>query len=243
MQHNVRIGRPYDEPIADSFLQGVKDCVPTLLGYLSIGFAAGAVGYTAGLSIVEVTLMSLLVYAGSAQFIIAGMVAAGGSAMAIILTVFIVNLRHLLLSAALSPYFRRLPAAKAMLIGSLLTDETFGVAIHRGTIRGSLGAKWMNGLNVAAYLNWLLATVAGAFFGKWIEHPQQWGLDFALAAMFIGLLVLQMGSRGKIFKDLFVALTAIAAVCAASLVVSGSLAVIAATVIAASVGAVLDKWK
>src|SRR5690606_34000978 len=100
----------------------------------------------------EVTLMSLLVYAGSAQFIIAGMVAASGSAAAIVLTVFIVNLRHLLLSAALSPYFRRLSAARALLVGCLLTDETFGVAIQRGTDRQGIGVKWMHGLNVAAYL-------------------------------------------------------------------------------------------
>jgi 4-azaleucine resistance transporter AzlC len=103
------------------------------LGYLSIGFAAGVVGKTSGLSVTEITLMSVLIYAGSAQFILAGMVAAQSSATAIIFTIFFLNLRHLLLSAALSPYFRHLSPLKNLLIGSLLTDETFGVAINQTT--------------------------------------------------------------------------------------------------------------
>ncbi|MGF7047812.1 putative branched-subunit amino acid permease [Paenibacillus sp. DS2015] len=94
----------------DSFLQGVKDCVPTLLGYLSIGFAAGVVGNTSGLSIAEIALMSALLYAGSGQFIAAGMIAASSSVSAIIFTIFFINLRHLLLSAALAPQFKRLSA-------------------------------------------------------------------------------------------------------------------------------------
>lgn len=63
----------------DSFLKGVKDCIPTLLGYLSIGLAAGVVQKTAGLSIAEIALISLMLYAGSAQFIAAGMIAVSSS--------------------------------------------------------------------------------------------------------------------------------------------------------------------
>jgi 4-azaleucine resistance transporter AzlC len=227
----------------DSFLQGVKDCVPTLLSYWSIGFAAGVVGKTAGLSIAEIALMSLLIYAGSAQFIFAGMIAANGSAAAILLTIFIVNLRHLLLSAALSPYFRHLSPLKNMFIGSLLTDETFGVAMNHLTQKNPIGEKWMFGLNIAAYLNWMIATLLGAVLGQWITNPEKFGLDFALTAMFIGLLVLQIASRQKIAKDMAVALSAVVFVVGASFVTSGSAAVIAATVIAAAIGMVLEKWK
>lgn len=113
----------------DSFIKGVKDCIPTLLGYLSIGIAAGVIQKTAGLSIAEIILMSLILYAGSAQFIVAGMMATSSSLSAIIITIFFVNLRHILLSAALAPYFRHLSPFRNMLVGSLLTDETFGVAI------------------------------------------------------------------------------------------------------------------
>lgn len=72
-----------------TFMQGVKDCIPTLLGYLSIGFAAGVIEMTAGLSLAETALLSLILYAGSAQFIAAGMLASNGSAVAIIFTIFL----------------------------------------------------------------------------------------------------------------------------------------------------------
>lgn len=230
----------------DSFLLGIKDCVPTLLGYLSIGFAAGVVEKTAGLSIAEIALLSLLLYAGSGQFIAAGMIATSTPAFAIIFTIFFVNLRHLLMSAALSPYFRKYSSWKNMMIGTLLTDETFGVAIHRlaqNDPRLRSNDKWMMGLNITAYLNWLFANIAGGLMGEWIPNPEAFGLDFALPAMFVGLLVLQVASRKTLSKDLIVAISAACIVIAISLVMNGSIAIIAATIIGACIGMVMDKWK
>ncbi|TVY02076.1 AzlC family ABC transporter permease [Cohnella terricola] len=243
MQENFRIKRHEVEKSDESYFQGVKDCIPTLLGYLSIGFAAGVVGKTSGLSIAEITLLSLLVYAGSAQFIFAGMIAANGSATAIIFTIFFVNLRHLLLSAALSPYFRHLTPFKNILIGSLLTDETFGVAMNQTANKKSISEKWMHGLNITAYLNWIIANIAGAFFGQWIKDPHKLGLDFALPAMFIGLLVLLMVSRAKIAVDVVVAISAVVIVVGVTWLSSASVGVILATIMASSIGMVVEKWK
>ncbi|WP_018884398.1 AzlC family ABC transporter permease [Paenibacillus massiliensis] len=241
-QINVR-SKPNMVIREDSFLQGVKDCVPTLLGYLSIGFAVGVVAKTAGLSILEIALLSLLLYAGSAQFIISGMVVASTSPTAIILTVFLVNLRHLLLSAAVSPYFRHLSAARNGLVGALLTDETFGVAMIKAAEHKKLGEKWMHGLNLTAYLNWFVATLAGAYLGQWISNPELWGLDFALTGMFIGILAVQIASRSKLLVDLIVTASAIIIAVGASVLVSGSMAIIIATVGAATVGMVISRWK
>lgn len=243
MQENLQIQQHGVEIREESFLRGGKDCIPTLLGYLSIGFAAGVVGKTSGLSVAEITLMSVLIYAGSAQFIAAGMIAANGSAAAIVFTVFFVNLRHLLMSAALSPYFRHLTPLKNMFIGSLLTDETFGVAISQTASKKRISEKWMYGLNITAYLNWIAATAAGGFFGQWITNPEKLGLDFALPAMFIGLLVLLMIGRRKIAVDVIVASSAVIIGVGVSLVSSGSLGVIAATIAAATVGMVVERWK
>jgi len=227
----------------DTFLQGVKDCIPTLLGYLSIGFAAGVVEKTAGLSVAEIALMSLCLYAGSAQFIAAGMMAANGSASAIIITIFFVNLRHILLSAALSPYFRHLPGVRNMLIGALLTDETFGVAINEAARQKRISERWMHGLNITAYSNWFLANIAGAFFGQWIADPEKFGLDFALPAMFSGLLVLSMVSRKKWVLDSVVAVSAVVITVGVSIAFGANIGVIAATVMAATIGMVVEKWK
>ncbi|MEK4209508.1 MULTISPECIES: AzlC family ABC transporter permease [Paenibacillus] len=227
----------------DSFLKGVKDCIPTLLGYLSIGLAAGVVQKTAGLSIAEIALISLILYAGSAQFIAAGMIAVSSSPAAIIITIFIVNLRHILLSAALSPYFRHLSPLRNMLVGSLLTDETFGVAINQALNKQQISEKWMHGLNLTAYLNWFLANVAGAFLAQWISDPDQFGLQFALPAMFIGILVISMIDRNKIKLDLVVAILAVIIAVGSSFLFSSNVGVIIATVIASTIGMVFEKWK
>ncbi|WP_339287712.1 AzlC family ABC transporter permease [Paenibacillus sp. FSL E2-0201] len=227
----------------DSFLKGVKDCIPTLLGYLSIGLAAGVVQKTAGLSIAEIALISLILYAGSAQFIAAGMIAVSSSPAAIIITIFIVNLRHILLSAALSPYFRHLTPLRNMLVGSLLTDETFGVAINQTLNKERISEQWMHGLNITAYLNWFLANIAGAFLAQWISDPDQFGLQFALPAMFIGILVISMMDRKKIRLDLVVAILAVIIAIGSSFLFSSSVGVIIATVIASTIGMVFEKWK
>lgn len=227
----------------EQFWQGVKDCVPTLLGYLSIGFAAGVVQHTSGLSVLEITLMSLLLYAGSGQFIAAGLIAASHPVSAIIFTIFFVNLRHLLLSAAISPYFRHLSAWKNMIIGAQLTDETFGVAINKLPGEKQANFYWMLGLNITAYLNWFVANLAGAYFGKWIPNPEAYGLDFALPAMFIGLLVLQMISRKEYFVDILVALSAVFIVVIVNFLFSGSTSIIIATILGATIGMVIEKWK
>ena len=106
------VGRNMDERLEgyvqdDSYIQGIKDCLPTLFGYISIGFAFGVVGVASGLHVLEVFLLSVFVYAGSAQFIFCSLYVAGAPATAIIVTVFIVNLRHLLMSFSIAPYFTR----------------------------------------------------------------------------------------------------------------------------------------
>ncbi|AOH54582.1 branched-chain amino acid permease [Peribacillus muralis] len=227
----------------DGFMKGVKDCVPTLLGYLSIGLAAGVVQKTAGLSIAEIALMSLILYAGSAQFIAAGMIAASSSPTAIIITILFVNMRHLLLSAALSPYFRHLSPLRNILVGSLLTDETFGVAINQTAKKNQINETWMHGLNVTAYLNWFLANIAGALLAQWISDPEKFGLEFALPAMFIGILVLSIIGRGKIKRDVAVAVIAVVIAVASSFVLSSSMGIIVATIIASTIGMVVEKWR
>lgn len=171
------------------------------------------------------------------------MIAVSSSPAAIIITIFIVNLRHILLSAALSPYFRHLSPLRNMLVGSLLTDETFGVAINQALNKQQISEKWMHGLNLTAYLNWFLANVAGAFLAQWISDPDQFGLQFALPAMFIGILVISMIDRNKIKLDLVVAILAVIIAVGSSFLFSSSVGVIIATVIASMIGMVFEKWK
>jgi 4-azaleucine resistance transporter AzlC len=232
-----------EDQTALTFMQGVKDCIPTLLGYIGIGLAAGIVGASAKLSVLEIGLLSALVYAGASQFIICAMLIAMSPPSAIIATTFIVNLRHFLMSAALAPYFSRYSLLKNVGIGALLTDESFGVASHRTSSGLPINDRWMNGLNVTAYVVWIISCLAGAWMGSWIENPAAFGLDFALTAMFVALLVLQLtalpGSKLKHYLSL-IAYTVIA-VYVLSLFLSIYMAVLLATIIGAAIGAVTEK--
>ena len=216
--------------------------MPVVLGYLSVGFAAGIVQKAAGLSLAEIMLMSLVLYAGSAQFVAPGMIASMSPASAVIVAVFFVNLRHLLLSAALAPYLRAFPAWKNALIGAQLTDETFVVAWGRAG-GGGLNPSWMLGLNLSAYASWGLANLAGALVGEQLDNIRSLGLDFALASLFGALLVLQLALQANRLAGIAVAFLAAAVAVLAALKLPGNWNVIVATLVAASAGLGLEKWK
>lgn len=226
-------------PDGAGFLAGMRACLPVVVGYTGIGFAAGVVERSAGLTVAEIGLLSLILFAGAGQFITAGMYGAGNPAAGIVVTIFFVNLRHLLLSASLAPHFRREPGWRHVLIGAQLTDETFGVA-SAATGRGPVSGRWMLGLNMTAYVTWFLANVSGGLAGDLVSDPEVVGLDFALAAMFIGLLVLQLRSRSPLGLGLGVALIAGSLSVLGELVFSGSWNVIAATAAAATAGLVME---
>ncbi len=226
-----------------TFRQGVRDCIPTLLGYISIGIAAGVVGVAAGLSALEVVLLAVLVYAGSAQFIFAALVLDGSPAAAIILTTFIVNLRHFLMSATVAPHFTQYSVWKNIGFGVLLTDETFGVASGKVQQKRGLTSSWMNGLNVTAYICWIISCAVGALFGNWISDPKSFGLDFALTSMFIALLVLQLDAIElvKIKHYIRLILCIVILMVGFSFFVSSHMAVLLATILGATIGVVTEK--
>jgi 4-azaleucine resistance transporter AzlC len=215
----------------EGFRSGVRAALPVVLGYLGIGFAAGVVERAAGLSYAEILLLSMVLYAGSAQFVVTGML--GSPAPAIVLTVFFLNLRHLLLSAALAPALRGVPAWKNALLGLQLTDETFVVA----SLKKDVSPAWMAGLNLAAWSAWAIANLAGAALSGVAGNAR--ALGFALPCMFAGLLVLQMRIRP--------AWTAAVLAAVAGVVIHtmspGPWAVVGATLIGASAGLLLQRWK
>jgi 4-azaleucine resistance transporter AzlC len=245
--------------------QGARAAVPIVLGYLSIGFAAGVVQRSAGLSVAEVMLMSLLLYAGSAQFVVASLIVAAGPGplpvLAVVGTVFLVNLRHMLLSAALAPYFSRIPAWKNGLLGLQLTDETFVVAwseLLRGRAPEEGRAAWMAGLNLSAYLSWAAANLAGALASGYVGDTRALGFDFALPAMFGALLMMQLSAQpgsgeqvpapsaggGLTPAALVVAPLAAVLAVAIALVLPGQWNIIIATLVAASAALLFRRsWK
>lgn len=222
------------------YLDGVRDAVPVMLGYMALGLAFGVVAKTAGITVPEVALMSLILYAGSAQFVTVGLMSAGVPVSAIVFTIFLVNIRHLLYSAAIAPHVHRLSAWQNALFGAELTDETFAVTSGLLSRGHTANARWLFGINNASHASWILFTTLGAILGGSIGDTRALGFDFALAAMFAALLVLQIAGRQKMGPAVLAAVTGgVVAVCG-SFVVPGSWAIIAATLVAATAGTVAE---
>ncbi len=121
-----------DMPNASSeFWSGARDTIPVVVGAIPFGIIFGALAINAGLSVAATLGMSLFVFAGSSQFVAAGLVAQGAGILVIVLTTFVVNLRHALYSASLGPFLSRLPQRWLLPLGFWLTDETYAVVVQR----------------------------------------------------------------------------------------------------------------
>lgn len=179
------------------FWAGVKATFPLVVGAAPFGIIFGALATTAGLTKWAAQGMSLFVFAGSAQFIAAGLVAQGSSLVVIIITTLVVNLRHMLYAATLAPHTKDLSKRWLLPLGFWLTDESFVVVIKRYLEVGESKYKhWFYlGSAVFMYTNWQLCTWIGIIAGGLIDDPLKWGLDFAMIVTFIGMLVPMIKDR------------------------------------------------
>src|SRR5688572_19246028 len=173
------------------FLRGMRDTLPLVLGAIPFGIIFGAVAFTSGLSSWAALGMSAFVFAGSSQFIAAGLVGQGVGIPIIVLTTFVVNLRHALYSATLAPHVKHLSQKWLLPLGFWLTDETFAVVVTRyNRDDGSPNKHWYHlGSSVPMYLNWQFWTLVGLIAGRSFEGIQSLGLSFAMVVTFTGLVV------------------------------------------------------
>ena len=182
------------------FLYGCRDSIPMIVGILPFGLIYGALASLAGLSLGQALGMSLLVYAGSAQFIAISLLTLGSGAVVILLTTLVVNLRHVLYSAALQPYVGKLSQRWRVPLAFGLTDETFAVVQRRYLARGMTDhGQWYHaGVALALYLSWVSSSLVGALFGQSVPNLAGWGLDFAMLATFIGIVVPALRNQPQI---------------------------------------------
>jgi 4-azaleucine resistance transporter AzlC len=169
-------------------LAGARQAVPLAASVFIYGTVFGVLARQAGLGITEALLMSGLVSAGASQFTALGLWTAPLPVLAIVLTTLVVNLRHLLMGAALRPWFSRLPPLKAY--GSLffMGDESWALAL-REFARGGRAGAFLIGGGLALFITWFTATFFGWALGAALGDPAIWGLDFAFPAVFAALLV------------------------------------------------------
>jgi 4-azaleucine resistance transporter AzlC len=153
------------------------------------------------------------VFAGSSQFIAAGLVASGASILVIVLTTLVVNVRHALYAASLAPHMKHLPHRWLAPLGFWLTDESYVVVIARYNKPDPSPYKhwYFLGSAVFMYSNWQLCTIIGIVAGQAIPNPAAWGLDFALVVTFIGMLAQFVRNRPALVASVVAGVCAVLA--------------------------------
>jgi len=207
----IQMNTLYPYSRKSEFWTGVKATFPLVVGAIPFGIIFGALAVTSGLSPWGTMGMSAFVFAGSAQFIAAGLVASGTSIGTIVLATFIVNLRHALYASTLAPHMKHLSHKWLVPLGFWLTDESFVVTAGRYDQPDSSPYKhwFFFGSAVFMYTNWQLCTYIGLVAGQAIPDPKSWGLDYAMIVTFIGMLVPMVKTRPVIVAILVAGVTAL----------------------------------
>ena len=191
-------------------LEGAKRCLPIEISGFAVGLVFGVLAGQAGLSAAESVLMSALVFSGAAQFIVLGLWAAPLPVFGIALTTLVVGLRHLLMGAALSPYFSKLGRLKAYGSVFFMADENWALMMSEFS-KGKRDAAFLLGGGVVMFLSWTTSTLIGRTVGGALRDPERWGLDFAFTAVFLALLVGMWRGRLDLLPWATAALVAVAA--------------------------------
>ncbi len=195
------------------FFSGGKAELPIMLGVIPFGMIYGVVAMGAGLPASVAQAMSSIVFAGSAQFVAAQLFGMGTPGLVIVLTAFVVNLRHMLYSASVAPYVKHLDAKWKCLLAYLLTDEAYAVVITRYNRDQAYPATPPNrqwyflGAGLTLWSTWQASTAVGILLGTQI--PSSWALDFALALTFIALVVPALNDRPSVAAALAAGVVAV----------------------------------
>ncbi|CCO07932.1 AzlC family ABC transporter permease [Desulforamulus hydrothermalis] len=217
--------------------EAIRDCAPVVFGAVPFGITCGIMGLTAKMSAGEIILMSVFVFAGASQFIGITMLGAGITSWGIVVfTTLLVNLRHLIMGMSLAPYMTRLPLSLQAFLAFFLTDETYALTVSR-LHKAAYSMVYQLTVSILLYLAWVLSTIGGVVLGSYISDPLTWGLDFAMPATFLVLLVPLLTSRtGLIVCGVAAVVSVIAA-----LYLPGKWYIIIACLTASIIGGLLEE--
>lgn len=191
------------------FLNGCKLAIPIIAGYFPLGFACGVISVGVGMSVFQVVLMSILVFAGAGQYIAAGMIGVGAPVSSIIITTLIVNIRHALYNSALYPHVSHWSFLKKSLFAYEITDETFGLHSSILSKGAPINEATAFGINISSHMGWVFGNFLGALSGSLLGDYKVFGFDFALPALFIGLLVPRLSDKPQLSAALVSGIVAI----------------------------------
>lgn len=216
------------------FRRGAIAVLPLWMGSFPFAFAYAIVARAKGLSGLETILMSLTVSAGAAQLAIVDLVGDNTGAAAILGTVLLLNLRHVLYGLSLNEVLPARTSPPRPVLAHVISDESYGFTI-RDYLDGRGSPAFLFGAGTSIFASFYLATALGTIIGQLIPDPERLGLDFVFPLSFLALLLPLLRKR----TDLVVAAVAAMLALGLSRVTSGGLMILGSTVGAATLGATL----
>lgn len=174
-----------DENMKHKLKEGITSAIPIVIGYFPIAMAFGLLAKNASISLIDTALFSMMVYAGASQFMALDLIIIGVSTSSIILATFLLNLRHMMMSASLAVEFKDINKKYLPLLAFGITDETFSVVSFN---KDKISLPFIMVLHILAYSSWALGTMAGYLSGEIIPSSLQSSLSIGLYAMFAALL-------------------------------------------------------
>jgi branched chain amino acid efflux pump len=193
----------------NGLLAGARRSLPLAVSVFAYGMVFGMLARQAGLSVLEALLMSSLVNAGSSQFVALGLWHMPVPIGIITLMTLVVNLRHVLMGAALRPWFAWLPAPTTYASLFFLGDENWALTM-REFDAGGRDAAFLLGSGLPLFAAWVSSAVVGAMLASSLPDPARWGLDFAFTATFVALLIGLWKGRSNLLPWCIAALVALA---------------------------------
>ena len=178
-----------------AFINGMRDQVPFMLGNVPFGLITGAAAVSAGADLWLSMAMSVIMFAGAAQLAAISLMAQHAPGGIVVLTVLVVNLRMMMYSAAIAPYFRRTPQLRKWLFSYLLTDHAFALLttkFDKQRVPEQVDAYYF-GAAGAMWCCWQASVAVGVFAGTLV--PAKWSLDFAIPLVFLSLVLPALQTR------------------------------------------------
>jgi len=225
---------------AGLFARGALDTLPLIVAATPFAILYGALALNNGLSFVAALSMSVFVFAGASQFVAVTLVGASAPVFIIIMTVLVVNLRHILYSIRFMPKIKQLPKWQRIPMAFWMTDESFSVAsrfVDQENPSDIQLQRYYWGSAVAMYLNWILFTYVGILLGQYIPSVTNWGLDIAMVLAFIAIVVPLLKSNSHICCALVAVVSSII-----TMHWPYKVGLLFASLLAISVGVLIDKY-
>ncbi|MGM0604357.1 MAG: AzlC family ABC transporter permease [Halobacteriota archaeon] len=199
------------ERLHPDFIAGVRVAVPIILGIIPFALVAGITAVGAGLSILEAVGMSVIVFAGASQLAAIDLIGSNASFVVVVATAVVINVRMMMYSASIAPYFQRFSLRLRSLLAYVLTDQAYAMSVAEYATNDDRHRMWYYfGIGATLWVVWQIGTVVGAVIGAGV--PDSLGLDFALPLVFLALLVPAMKDSATTAAAIVAGVVAVAVV-------------------------------